>query len=92
MVVFVEDLAPGFAAVRGLEYSARLVRGKAPRRRDVDEIGIMWIDENRRYDVGITEANIGPSRSRVGRFPDSVAGGLLARGHVNDTGIRRRDD
>jgi hypothetical protein len=56
VIVFVENLAPGFASVGGFENAAGFAGGKSAGDGDVDKIGVVRIDQERGKDGGIAEA------------------------------------
>ena len=97
VLVFVDDLLPGLAAIGGAEKAALFIRavGMAEHGGE-DSIGIARIDGERGNLQAIAQAEMSPGFSGVSRFVDSVAdreiGAMqaFAAGDINNVGIRRR--
>ena len=97
LVVAVEHVFPGLAAVSRSEDATFLIRaGRMPEGGDVHHIGIGRMDANFRDRLAVSQADVGPGFSGVGRFVDAVALRdvaaqlAFARAYVNDVRVGRR--
>ena len=99
VVVLVEHLAPGLAAVGGLEDAALLVgREGMAQRSDEDDVGILRIDPDRGDVARVFQPDVLPGLAGVGRLPHAVAlidrsahVADIAGSDVDDVRIRRRN-
>ena len=98
VLVFVEDLLEGAAAVDGSENAPFGVRPvRVAERRDEEAIGIARVDVNHRDHLRVTQPEIRPGPPRVGRLVDTVANGEIgpddsgAGADVDDVPIGGRD-
>src|ERR1051325_5081723 len=74
LVVTIENLLPGLAAVFRAEDAALSVRAEGvPERRDVDDIRVARVNAHAPYLPRVFEAHALPGLARVGRFVDAVA-------------------
>ncbi len=89
-IVSIENFSPALAAIRGFVNAAMLAGRDVANRRDVNNIGILRIHEDRRNRSRFAYSDIRPSGARIGGFPDAVPGRLFARRHINDVWIRWR--
>ncbi len=94
VLVFVENLVPGLAAISGAENASFRVRTKGmTERRDKNDIGIARVHDHFANRARILEANVLPGFSRVHRLPDAVtladvaANASFAGPHINDVWI-----
>ena len=83
LVVDVEHLLPGLAAVDRLEDAALLVgRPQVAHGRDVDDVGVRRVDDDPRDVLRVGEPHVLPGLAGVGRLVDAVA-------RVGDADARR---
>src|SRR4051794_10841779 len=65
--------------------------------RDEESIRVLWIDDDLRNLLAVTQAEVRPRLSGIGGFVDAVSGGEIgplqsfAAPDVDDVGVRRRD-
>ncbi len=96
LVADVKDLLPVLPAVGRLEDAALGVRREqVPHHGDVDDIGVLGMDEDPGDMVRVAEAHVRPGLAGVDGLPDAVAGARaagaigLARSDPDDLGIGR---
>ncbi len=74
LVVALQNLLPGRAAVRRPVHAAHLVRPpQVPHRRHVDDVGILRVDPDRTDVIAILQPHVLPRAPRIHRFVDPVA-------------------
>src|SRR5260370_20650839 len=83
-----ERFRPRFAAVGGLEESARFAGNRTPKRSSDHHVGIFRIDDDRTDEMFFQKSGAGPSRSPVSGLENAMAPALFAGRNVNDVGIR----
>src|SRR5436853_3078473 len=98
LLVLVEDLAPGLAAVRAADHAALAggAEGMAEGR-DASDIGILRVDDQRADLAGVPEADVAPGPAAVDRLVDAIAvrhvaaRGRLPGADIDDVRIGGRD-
>src|SRR3989441_11976954 len=74
LLVLVEDLAPGLAAVGGAEHAALGVGAEGMAEgRDENDIGILRVDDQRADLAGVPEAGVAPGPAAADRLVDAIA-------------------
>ncbi len=75
-VIRVENLIPGFSAIRGHEHSAFIIRPKSMAQGShINDIGIFRIDHDSRNVPGVFESYVPPGLSAIGGFIDTIPEG-----------------
>src|SRR5438874_10036570 len=98
LLVLVEDLAPGLAAVGAAEHAALGVGAEGMAEgRDQNDIGILRVDDQGADLAGVPEADVAPGLAAVDRLVDAIAvrhvaaRGRLPGADIDDVRIRGRD-
>ena len=74
VVVHEQYFRPGFTAVCGLENATVGIGGEhMPQASDINNVWVLWIDEDCADRVRVAQAGILPRFAGVGRFEESVA-------------------